>query len=465
MDELTKFLAQHPNIHYATPSSPDYDSLSSGYVLDHGKVPAMIVRPASAEDVAALVAVLKRNELPFSIRVGGHDMFGRSAVHDAVTIDLRKIAYVHVDPEACTARLGGGVLVMEVLQELKQHGMVAPHPVIPGVGFVGWATHGGYGLLSAQYGFGVDQILQARLVDSQAVIRDADEEMLTAIRGGGGCLGIIVELTIKVYPLNQVQIKFSPAMRLVLIRSQILAGVIRYESSDIAATIKQYNDAWRTEKDGLPSSLSLFQCIGNTSSGKVFSVLFVWASTDIESGEKWLSKVSTWSLVAVSTVAPTDMVTFNEQAQRICHTNTYGLCLTVNLCELTAEIVDVISKYAPLKPSDPSTMFAIHELRACTPRPVMPTVWDTRVPHFVIEILPTVLHADRLDEALEWARSFHNEMMRTDKSNILASTYLPLTEPNKVDMRAIYGSKYQILKRVKQQYDPDNVFRHTVVQV
>jgi FAD/FMN-containing dehydrogenase len=209
MDQFTNFLAQHPHIHYAIPSSPDYDGLRPGYVLDKSKVPAMIVRPRSAEDVASVVTVLKANDLPFSVRVGGHDMFGRSQVHDAITLDLREIAYVDVNAETQTARIGGGVLAMEVLKELQRHGMVVPHPVTPGVGFVGWATHGGYGVLSAQYGFGVDQILQARLVDSQAVIRDADEDMLTAIRGGGGCLGIIVELTIKVYPLNQVHVRSS----------------------------------------------------------------------------------------------------------------------------------------------------------------------------------------------------------------------------------------------------------------
>ncbi|KAJ5313094.1 hypothetical protein PENANT_c018G05250 [Penicillium antarcticum] len=447
MDELTNFLAQTPRIHYATPSSPDYDTLRPGYVLDHAKIPAMIVRPRSADDVAALVTVLKANGLPFSVRVGGHDMFGRSQVHEAITIDLREIAYVHVDPETHTARLGGGVLFMEVLKELKQHGMVVPHPVIPGVGFVGWATHGGYGLLSAQYGFGVDQILQARLVDSQAMIRDADEDMLTAIRGGGGSLGIIVELTIKVYPL-----------------AQVLAGVITYESSDISTTITRYNDAWRQQKEGIPSSLSLFQCIGNTPTGKRFSVLFVWASTDIESGKIWLSKVSSWTPVAVSTVAPTDMMAFNEGAQRICHAHAYGLCLTLNLRQLTAEIVAVISKFAALKPSDPSTMFAIHELRACTPQPIRKNVWDTRSPHFVVEILPTVLDADRLNEALEWAHNFYDEMMGTKSSNILPSTYLPLTEPKKVDMKTMYGNKYETLERIKQEYDPDNVFKHTLVQ-
>jgi hypothetical protein len=246
---------------------------------------------------------------------------------------------------------------------------------------------------------------------------------------------------------------------------QVLAGVITYESSDISTTIKRYNDAWRSHKAELPSSLSLFQCIGNTPVGKMFSILFVWASTDIETGKTWLSKVSSWSPMAVSTVAPTDMVVFNEATQRITRAHVYGLSLTINLCELTAEIIDVISKFAPLKPSDPSTMFAIHELRACTPQPIMESVWDIRSPHFVIEILPTVFNADALDEALDWANKFYDEMMKTEPSNILPSSYLPLTEPQKVDMKAIYGTKYETLKRIKQQYDPENLFKHTLVQL
>ncbi|KAJ6059313.1 FAD-binding domain-containing protein [Penicillium canescens] len=145
------------------------------------------------------------------------------------------------------------------------------------------------------------QILQTRLIDSQAVIRDADE----------GCLGIIVELTIKVYPSCQVQIRSSCAVGFAPMVHQVLAGVITYESSDTSTTIKRYNDACRTHKEGLPSSLSLFQCIRNTPAGKMFSVLFVWASTDINSGNTWPSKASSWSDITVGTVATTDMVAFN----------------------------------------------------------------------------------------------------------------------------------------------------------
>jgi hypothetical protein len=52
---------------------------------------------------------------------------------------------------------------------------------------------------------GVDLILGAKLVNHEGRIVEADERMLQAIRGGGGTLGVIVEMRIKVFPLDKVQ--------------------------------------------------------------------------------------------------------------------------------------------------------------------------------------------------------------------------------------------------------------------
>lgn len=75
---------------------------------------------------------------------------------------------------------------------------------VAGVGYIGWATLGGYGPFSSKYGLGVDQILGAKLVNAKGDLVDASEELLQGIRGGGGTFGVIVELTIKVYPLKEV---------------------------------------------------------------------------------------------------------------------------------------------------------------------------------------------------------------------------------------------------------------------
>jgi FAD/FMN-containing dehydrogenase len=75
---------------------------------------------------------------------------------------------------------------------------------VASVGYVGWATLGGYGPFSSSHGLGVDQILSAKLVNAKGELVEASEELLQAIRGAGGSFGVIVELTIKVYPLKEV---------------------------------------------------------------------------------------------------------------------------------------------------------------------------------------------------------------------------------------------------------------------
>jgi len=137
----------------------------------------------------------------------------------------------------------------------------------------------------------------------------------------------------------------------------------------------------------------------------------------------------------------------------------------MSLRELTPEVVDIMSKHAPLQPNSPATLLGIHELRACAPQPSMNTVVDNRCPHFVMELLPTVQDAQLLDAALVWARELYDALMGTDPANIMMYTYLPLTEPDKVNMKGIYGEKYETLKRIKYRYDPENVFKLALVQL
>lgn len=52
---------------------------------------------------------------------------------------------------------------------------------------------------------GVDQIIEATIINCEGKIVKADESMLQAIRGGGGTLGVIGEMTVKVYALDKVR--------------------------------------------------------------------------------------------------------------------------------------------------------------------------------------------------------------------------------------------------------------------
>lgn len=205
MEKLTEFLAGQPTpIEHIAPPSPNYAEIRSGYLNDPSLDPPLIVRPQSTEEVALITSFLVENGIGFTVRAGGHDLFGRSFKPDAVALDLRKLNRVQVDRQSLTARIGGGALTSDLAQALGEHGLVAASPTVPSVGYLGWAMHGGYGPYLGHFGLGADQILAAKVINHQGKVVEADAELLKGIRGAGAAFGIVIEATIRVFPLEKV---------------------------------------------------------------------------------------------------------------------------------------------------------------------------------------------------------------------------------------------------------------------
>lgn len=204
MDTFAAFLKENPHIQYAAPESSDYAELKATFIAHDSVQPSYIVRPKNANEVSALVAFLQSKNINFTVRSGGHDIHGRSHANDSVTLDMRDIAYVEVDKSSSTAKVGGGILTGEVATQLSKHGLATASTNTPQVGWAGWALYGGYGPFLPNFGLGADQIVGAKVVNADGAIVDADANMLKGIRGAGGAFGVLVELTIKVYPLKEV---------------------------------------------------------------------------------------------------------------------------------------------------------------------------------------------------------------------------------------------------------------------
>ncbi|KAJ5109585.1 hypothetical protein N7532_002230 [Penicillium argentinense] len=448
MDHVTQFLAQNTHIHHATPQSQDYEDLREQFIIQETRRPAIIIRPRSIEDISALISLFKAHDLPFGVRGGGHDMFGRTQVQDGITLDMRDISHVHVDKESQTVRIGGGVINMDLHRELQKHNVTTPHGVTPTVGFTGWAIHGGYGLLSSHYGVGADNIVGARVVDAQGQVRDADETMLTAIRGGGGSVAVVYELTVKVYPSDK-----------------ILAGFYIYQSDDLAATIRLYNENYRKLKENdIPQALSIYQAVMNGPQGLAFVSYLVWSSSDLEEGQKWAEKVAALAPVTVNNVVPTTFLEFNELAASFIEKKTWGTIFCPGFYDLTPEVVNVIGTHTENRPNKPGLVFGIHELRREAPRENKNSVFNARDPHFLVEIIPMVSAEEGWEELLAWGQQFYDDLMKTDPANILSTPYLPLTSNERLTSEAVFGDRLEVLKKAKELYDPQNLFKHTIVQ-
>ena len=200
-----------PDLSIYTKDSSDYRDCLKLYNHALSEQPLVSVRPRTEPEVSQLIQFCTAGAIPFSVRSGGHDFFGRSVIHEGILIDMRAMDSVMVEPDRASARVGGGVIAGALQETLDSHGLFTPTGQAKSVGYVSWACGGGYGFYVGTYGFGVDQILGARVVVAGGCVVDTDEdpELLWALRGAGaGTFGIVTELRVKVYPVPKLYAGF-----------------------------------------------------------------------------------------------------------------------------------------------------------------------------------------------------------------------------------------------------------------
>ncbi|KAI9034955.1 FAD-binding oxidoreductase [Aspergillus affinis] len=175
------------------------------------KQPLVCARPRTEEEVSHLVQFCTEEKISFAVGSGGHDFFGRSVVHKGILIDMRDKETVSVGADRASARVDGGVIAGHLQETLNSHGLFTSTGQAKSVDYVSWACGGGYGFYVGTYGFGVDQILGARVVlaGGRVVDTNEDSELLWALRGARtSTFGIVTELRVKVYPVPKLYAGF-----------------------------------------------------------------------------------------------------------------------------------------------------------------------------------------------------------------------------------------------------------------
>jgi FAD/FMN-containing dehydrogenase len=168
--------------------------------------PALIARPAGADDVATAVRFAREHDLPVSVRGGGHSVAGHGVGDGVVMIDLSLLKAVRVDPAARTARAAGGVLLGELDRATQRFGLAAPSGIVSHTGIGGLTLGGGLGHTMRKFGLTVDNLRSVDLVtaDGEAIHVDAwtEPELFWGLRGGGGNFGIATAFEYRLHPVG-----------------------------------------------------------------------------------------------------------------------------------------------------------------------------------------------------------------------------------------------------------------------
>ena len=172
------------------------------------RFPSLIVRAASAEDVAEAVRFARVHGLPFSVRGGGHSIAGYTLLDGAVAIDMTEMTGVTIDPERQTARVQGGAKSRDLALPAHEHGLALSTGDTGSVGLGGLVTGGGIGFFVRKYGLAADRLLSVRVVTADGEIVSASHvenpDLFWAIRGGGSNFGIVVEFEFQLVPVKNV---------------------------------------------------------------------------------------------------------------------------------------------------------------------------------------------------------------------------------------------------------------------
>ncbi|HYJ66669.1 MAG TPA: FAD-binding oxidoreductase [Nocardioidaceae bacterium] len=177
------------------PGDADYDSARQVLVPEVDRRPGVIVRPSDASEVARVVTVAREAGLPLAVRSGGHSGAGHGTCDDGVVLDLAEMQGLEIDPESRTAWAQTGLRAGAYSAAVAEHGLATGFGDTGSVGIGGITLGGGVGYLSRAHGLTIDNVLAAEVVtaDGQIVHADADQhpDLFWAIRGGGGNFGVV----------------------------------------------------------------------------------------------------------------------------------------------------------------------------------------------------------------------------------------------------------------------------------
>ena len=170
------------------------------------KSPSLVVRPRTIDDVVDTVALARDHKLELSIRGGGHNIAGLALSDGGVTLDMSSFRDVEVHEQAQRARVGAGCTLGEVDSATQKHGLATTLGFVSETGVAGLTLGGGFGYLTRQFGWTVDDLVEVRIVSAAGEVlrasRSENEDLFWALRGGGGNFGVVSEFTFRLHDIG-----------------------------------------------------------------------------------------------------------------------------------------------------------------------------------------------------------------------------------------------------------------------
>ena len=437
-----------------TPDDLDYEQARKVWNADIDDHPAVVVRCATAQDVAQAIRFAQDQRLELAVRSGAHSMPGYSSVDGGLVIDLSRMNQVTVDPEAKWARVQGGALLRDLDAATQGYGLAVPAGLVGHTGVTGLTLGGGMGWLSRQAGLSIDNLGSSEVVVADGRIlraaEDANADLFWAIRGGGGNFGVVTELEFRLHDVDPV----------------VQFGLIFWDAT-------QGREALRLMREvvaDLPRSLNAIPAaltappapfVPPEHHHKLGYALLLVAFGDGARHQQVLERVRDSLPPLFEYVTPMPYVALQQMLDEANAWGFYGYDKGAYFGDLSDEMIDVFTEHVPRRASPLSVVLFYRLDEAYSEIDEDETAFgggrSPRYMGFFIGLCPT---PDLLPAEREWVRSMWDDL----KPYMIGSTaYVNALEKQETDrVRETYGHKYERLAAIKAKYDPQNIFHRNV---
>lgn len=399
--------------------------------------PLAIISCSSISDVMEAVRFARRENLPFSVRGGGHSVAGKAVADGALMIDLSRMKSIQVDPRRQTVVAQAGLTWGEFDRETEKFHLATTGGVISSTGIAGLTLGGGIGWLMGKYGLACDNLISADLVNAEGrhmcVSASENEDLFWAIRGGGGNFGIVTAIEFRLHRLESV-----------------LGGIILYPRSRAVDLLRRYRDLTLTAPDELTAYAALM-----TGHGTPMAAIAL-----CHSGERAAAKeeLAQFQLDEPPIADLTGEKKYSEIQSMLDFTAPAGLHYYFTcpfLCNLTDEAIASIVEHAESAPTE-QTQIVIEHMHGLASRvAVAATAFGLRRVQYSINIMPAWDTPALTEKCIAWARSAAADMRSLGASGAYVNY---LGDEGAAAIRASYGRNYDRLSMLKAKYDSENVF-------
>jgi FAD/FMN-containing dehydrogenase len=434
------------------PGDPGYDEVRVLSNAMHDKRPTLIARCTGTADVIAAVNFARTHDLLVAVRGGGHNVAGTGSCDGGIMIDLSAMTGVHVDAKAQTVCAQGGATWGDVDRETQVFGLATAGGVVSTTGVGGLTLGGGLGWLRRKYGLSIDNLVSVDMVTAEGQVVSASEtenaELFWGIRGGGGNFGVVTSFEFRLHPVGPT----------------VMLCAVWYPAEDAHKVLPVWRTFMETAPDELSSS-ALFWSVPaipdipvelHNRRAVVLAAVYCGSAEDGERLVQPLRAVGT-PLLDMSAQMPWTAVQaafdpfFPKGLRHYYFKSRY-------LSDLSDATIDALVPMAS-QPPVPTVLIAIWNYGGAMSRV------EEDATAFMGRSAPFLLSVDGIwddpadtESVIAYARKFLADMEPQSPGGLYIN-FAGLGEEGESLVRAAYGSHYDRLVALKNQYDPTNMFR------